>query len=258
MMYAHIAPYYDLTHAQLKADVGLILLLAQRAGGRVLELGCGTGRLLLPLARAGFVVTGVDSSPEMLMRAETHLAKETEQVRGRVTLIQADMTDLSGCGREYALVIIPYNTFMHLSPSQANRTLRQVKQCLAAGGQLFIDLINPYVVAQTPNDHLLTLEHVFTNPNNDHTVLQFARNHLDENEQILHITWLYDETPPTGGAVQRTIVPVTYHYYFPHQLEILLTDAGLHLQGWYGHYSQTPFDEESERLILLAQLHKDS
>ncbi len=256
-MYAQIAPYYDLTHAQLTADVGLVLALARQAGGKVLELGCGTGRLLRPLARAGIMVTGVDSSPEMLARAEAWLAEEPEMVRGRVTLHHADMTDLSGCGRDYALILIPYNTFMHLAPAQADRTLRQVKQCLAEGGRLFIDLINPYTVAQTPNDHLLTLEHILTNPANGHTVLQFARNHLDDNAQILHITWIYDETPPTGGTVHRTIVPVAYHYYFPHQLEILLTDAGLHLQSWYGHYNQTPFEEDSERLILLAQLHKN-
>lgn len=251
-MYDLIAPYYDLTHAQLTADLGLVLSLASQAGGKVLELGCGTGRLLLPLARAGFTITGLDSSEAMLALARQKLAQESEGIRGRVTLVSGDMADLSGCGRDFALVIIPYNTFMHLSPNQTDRVLRQIKQRLTPKGQLFIDLINPYAVAQTPNDHLLTLEQCFTDPKNGHTVLQFARNHLDEAQQVLHITWLYDATPPAGGAIHRTIVPVAYHYFFPHQLEMQLSTAGFRITAWLGNYTQQPFDEESDRLLLLA------
>ena len=251
-MYAAIAPYYDVTHAQLADDLGLVLALAHKAGGMVLELGCGTGRLLLPLARAGYTVTGLDSAREMLALARQKLGEELAEVRGRVRLIESDMTDLSACGRDYALIIIPYNTFMHLSPTQAEQTLRQARLCLQADGLLFIDLINPYAVAQTPNDHILTLEHIFTDPVSGRDVLQFARNHLDEADQILHITWIYDTSPVGGGAVHRTIVPVAYHYYYPHQLEILLSDTGWHITAWQGQYNQTPFREDSDRLLVLA------
>ncbi|MEI2607167.1 MAG: methyltransferase domain-containing protein [Candidatus Promineifilaceae bacterium] len=253
-MYEQIASYYDLTHAQLVSDVGFVLALAGETRGRVLELGCGTGRLLLPLARAGYEVTGVDSSPAMLALAREKINRETEAVRGRVHLHQTDMTELGECGRDYALILIPYNTFMHLSPRQADLTLRQIRRCLRPGGRLFIDLINPFAVAQTPNDHLVTLEHLFTDPATGHTVLQFARNHLDEAQQVLQITWIYDATPPQGGPVQRQIVPVAYHYYFPHEIELLLNDAGLQMTAWYGHYNHTPFAEESERLMVVAVL----
>ena len=104
-MYDLIAPYYDLTHAQLTADLGFVLSLASQAGGKVLELGCGTGRLLLPLARAGFTITGLDSSEAMLALAQQKLAQESEVIRGRVTLVSGDMADLSGCGRDFALVL---------------------------------------------------------------------------------------------------------------------------------------------------------
>ena len=251
-MYDLIAPYYDLTHAQLTDDVGFLLWLARQGGGKVLELGCGTGRLLLPLARAGFVITGVDNSEAMLALAHQKLAQEDELVRGRITVLAADMLNLSGCGRDFTLVIIPYNTFMHFPPPQAEMLLRQIKQCLAPGGQLFIDLINPYIVAQTPNDHLLTLEQTVTDPRNGHTVLQFSRHHLETVNQVLHITWIYDATPPRGGPIHRTVVPVTYHYYYPHQLELLLDAASLSVTAWYGHYKQTPFAEDTPRLLLLA------
>ena len=251
-MYAAIAPYYDVTHAQLTDDLGLVLALAHQAGGEILELGCGTGRLLLPLVRAGYRVTGLDSSREMLVLARQKLAEEPAEIRGRARLLEGDMTDLSGCGRDFALVIIPYNTFMHLSPTQAEQTLRQARLCLKEKGLLFVDLINPYAVAQTPNDHILTLEHIFTDPVSGRDVLQFARNHLDDSNQILHITWIYDTSPVGGGDIHRTIVPTAYHYYYPHQLEILLTDTGWRVTNWYGQYNQTPFSEDSDRLLILA------
>src|SRR5690242_5009291 len=75
-----------------RGDVALYLDEAARAGepGTVLEIGCGTGRLTLPLARAGHVVTGVDLSPAMLARARSKLAAEPPEVRARVTLLEAD------------------------------------------------------------------------------------------------------------------------------------------------------------------------
>ena len=72
--YDRIARYYDLTHDRLTADVPFLLAQAAEAGGPVLEIGCGSGRLLVPLARAGQTITGVDRSAEMLARAEPRLA----------------------------------------------------------------------------------------------------------------------------------------------------------------------------------------
>src|ERR1700730_18691528 len=75
--YAEIAPYYDLGMAGFDDDVGLYLGFAQHAKGRILELGCGTGRLLLPLAEAGFALTGVDRSAAMLEQARDRLVEES-------------------------------------------------------------------------------------------------------------------------------------------------------------------------------------
>ncbi|HID52267.1 MAG TPA: class I SAM-dependent methyltransferase, partial [Anaerolineae bacterium] len=162
-MYEKIVAYYDLTHADLTADIPFILKLAGEAGGPVLELGCGSGRLLRPLAQSGYSVTGVDNSPAMLARASARLAGETTAVQNRVTLIEADMTDFTVDGR-FPLVIIPYNTFMHLDTGQATAVLRRVRDCLAENGRLFIDLINPFAAANTPSDQLISLENTLTDP----------------------------------------------------------------------------------------------
>jgi SAM-dependent methyltransferase len=250
-MYEQIAQYYDAVHEGLTADVGFVLTQAGRAGGLVLELGCGTGRLLLPLARAGHQVIGVDNSAAMLARARARLAAEPEAVRERVTLVEADMTSFAVDGR-FALAIIPYNTFLHLSRAQKSAALKRIHAHLVPGGRLLIDLINPLAAAQTPDDHLLTLERVFTDKETGNTVVQMASSWPDLDAQILHITWLFDASPPTGGPIQRTVVQSQYHYLYPHELELLLTDTGFYLQAIYGAYNQTPYDEESERLLILA------
>jgi SAM-dependent methyltransferase len=253
-MYDQIAHYYDLTHADLTADIPFILHLAQQTNGSLLELGCGSGRLLLPLARAGHPVIGLDNSPAMLERARTKLAKEAEAVQSRVRLVEADMAEFNLNGRaphsRYPLILIPYNTFMHLDSAQALATLKRVKAHLGEDGKLFIDLANPFTVANTPEDHLLSLENVLTD-NNDN-ILHLAANRLDTVEQTLHITWIYDRSPKSGGQIERTIAQATYHYRYPHQMELLLQEAGFRQFAFFGGYDQSPFQEESQRLLLIA------
>ncbi|MCB8942749.1 MAG: class I SAM-dependent methyltransferase [Ardenticatenaceae bacterium] len=252
-MYDLIAHYYDLTHADLRDDLPLLHQLAQEAGnGRILECGCGTGRILIPLARAGCTLTGLDSSPMMLDIAREKLAREAPQVQAQVTLVAGDMTQVKDDGR-FALIIIPYNTLLHLTPTQVSQTFTHLRQVLAANGRLYIDLINPFAIAQTPNDRMLTHESTFTDPTNHHTVLQFASNWLDDEQQTLNITWIYDATPANGGAIHRTITQFRYHYLYPHELELRLKQSGFQLQAMWGNYDCSPFTEESERLILIAQ-----
>lgn len=253
-MYDQIARYYDLTHADLTEDVPFILALAEEFGGPILELGCGSGRLLIPLARAGHQVVGLDNSAAMLSLARPRLAAEPTAVQQRITLVAADMTQFElaeGHGR-FPLVIIPYNTFMHLNSQQKMAALKQIKPHLSENGRLFIDLINPFTIAQTPDDDDFILENSFAAPETGQPIQQYARNQLDEDSQILNITWAYDESPTDGDAVQRTTINAAYHYLYPHQLDLLLSNAGYQLQLLAGGYDNAPFAAESDRLLLLA------
>lgn len=251
--YERIAPYYDLLHADLTEDVGFVLALAGRAEGPVLELGCGTGRLLLPLARAGYDVTGVDISAAMLERARERVAEAGEAVGRRVTLVEDDVTSFELAQKEYGLVLFSYNTFLHFDPSSAVAACRAARRHLRPGGVLFIDVINPLLMAHTPNDRFLTLERTLSDPETGNTVLVLASNRVDEAAQILSITWVYDATTAAPGPVHRTVAEVQYHYYFPHQMELIFEESGFSLEAVYGAYNERAFDEESERLLLLAR-----
>ena len=252
-MYDPIARFYDLTHASLTADFPLILQLAANANGPVLELGCGSGRLLLPLARAGHTVTGLDLSIAMLDRAQARLAQEATAVQARAALHQADMTSFSlPNAPRFGLIIIPYNTLLHLDTAQAVATLRQARRYLAGNGRLFIDLANPVDIANTPEDALLSLENVLTDPETGELIVHLASNRLDTAVQTMHITWIYDVSAPNGGPVHRTVSQANYHYRYPHQLELLLQEAGYTLLNLWGDYDQSPYDETSHRLLALA------
>ncbi len=252
-MYDQIARFYDLTHASLTADLPFILQLASQADGPVLELGCGSGRLLLPLARAGHNVTGLDLSAGMLDRARAHLAQEDTAVQQHVTLHQADMTNFAlPDAAPFGLIIIPYNTLLHLDTTQTVAALRQAQNYLGENGRLFIDLANPVDMANTPEDALLSLENVLTDPETGELIVHLASNQLDTANQILHITWIYDVSVPNGGPVHRTVAQATYHYRYPHQLELLLQEAGYKLLHLWGDYDQSPYGEASDRLLILA------
>lgn len=251
-MYDQIAHYYDLTHADLTADIPFVLKLAKQANGSILELGCGSGRLLLPLAQAGFVVTGLDNSMEMLALAQAKVAEASESIQGRVQLVPGDMISFAVNG-SYPLIIIPYNTFMHLDSKQALAALKQVKAHLTANGRCFIDLANPFALAATPEDNLLTLEGTVVDERSGDVIVHMAANRVDTVEQVLHITWLYDRSPLVGGGVQRTVVQADYHFRYPHQWELLLREAGFNKFTFLGDYDETLFNETCDRLLILAE-----
>jgi len=85
--YDHVVPYRE------RQDVAFFVELAREAGGPVLEVGCGTGRVLIPTARAGFEIVGLDLSPSMLAVCRESLAQEPAEVQARVELVEGDMRD---------------------------------------------------------------------------------------------------------------------------------------------------------------------
>jgi hypothetical protein len=150
------------------------------------------------------------------------------------------------------LAIVPYNTLFHLETAQVAAMLRRVNGVLGENGRLLIDLANPVDIANTPEDALLSLENVLTDPETDELIVHLASNRLDTMTQTLHITWIYDVSAANGGPVQRTVATGAYHYRYPHQLELLLQDAGFQLLHLWGDYDQSPYDEASDRLLVLA------
>jgi ubiquinone/menaquinone biosynthesis C-methylase UbiE len=242
--YEKLARFYDLQHADLTADLIFYTYLARQAEGPVLEVGCGTGRLLLPLAESGIDVTGVDSSPAMLAVARDKLGQ-------RVPLIEGDMRTVQLPDR-YALIIISINTFMHLlTTSDQLAALTNLARYMAPGGQLVIDLpAGDELAHQDPNGRF-TLEQTFVDPSSGRQVMKLVASRVDWFRQRQEITYVYEELCE-DGQVERTVVPMTLRYIFRYELILLLEKAGYHPVSLFSDYDTSPYIDGGPRMIVLA------
>jgi SAM-dependent methyltransferase len=247
--YDPIARFYDADHASFDDDVPFYRELARRAGGAVLEAMCGSGRLLVPLARAGRRVTGFDSSPAMLELALERAAREG--VERQVTLRCADVREPIADG-PFALAIVALNSFMHLTtPSDQLAALARLRQALQPGGLLALDLFNPNPRLLAEYDNELVFDKQFELPDGTR-VQKFVAQQVDAAEQINHVTFLYDELSSEGN-VRRHPILLEMRWVYRYELEHLLARAGFELEHIYGSYELDPFRSDSDIMLAVAR-----
>jgi SAM-dependent methyltransferase len=247
--YSLLARFYDLENADFTEDLPFWADLAREHGGPVLELGCGTGRVLLHLAREGFEVVGVDSSAEMIARARRRIDLQ-KKTAGRIQIVEGNFSSLA-LGKTFPLVILPFNTFAHLTAdSDLQAALGAISSHLAPGGRVVLALPNPIPIFGTPSEGLV-LERTFRDEERNLSIQQFSSLRLDRVAQLGHILWLYDEIDSTG-RVTRASVPMVLRYFFPNELKMLFGQAGLRLLHLWGDYDRTPFMEDSPAFIAAG------
>jgi SAM-dependent methyltransferase len=248
--YETVARYYDAENAHKIEDLQFYSDLAGEMDGPILDVGSGTGRVLAHLAQEGHEVYGMEPSAEMLARGEQKLAAMPE-LRARVTMQQGDVMSAE-FNREFALIMLSYHTFMHLrTQDEQLSALARCRDWLAPDGRIVIDLPNAGHLFATPDDGSVVLERMFVEPESGHIVMQQTVSDLDRAEQLMVITWIYDEI--TGdGTVRRLIAPLTLHYYFPAEMDLLLRLTGLDKDAFYGDYDWSLFEDGSPRMITVA------
>ncbi len=253
-MYSLLARYYDQIHAQLQDDLDFILHLARQFGGPVLEMGCGTGRVLLPLLREGFEVTGLDNEEAMLERAERRLRQEADAVRRRARLVRADLRQLilPEDQQKAGLALFTYNTALHFPQRELQSILRRVKPYIHRNGRLLLDLANPFAIESADFEVYPVVENSFRDALTGRLVVQKSRSRLDSSEQCLHTTWILEVEGENSNRVERQEVDIVYWYLYPHQLQLILQRSGFRIDQMLGGYDRAPFSEESERLLLIA------
>jgi SAM-dependent methyltransferase len=244
------ARFFDADYADFTEDLQIAEAYAQRTGGPLVDVGCGTGRLLIPLATAGYDVTGIDLSPEMLRIAGAKA--QAAGVADRVTLVQGDYADVSLPGT-YRLALVMMNTFLHLT-SQADqlRALRHWRKHLSQGGLLLIDVFNPDVAELASMDGRLEWDKTWIDPQTGNTVMKFLTRTVDLAEQVIHATLIYDEIAD-DGRLSRTLVPFDHRYLWRPEAELLLHQAGFELEAVYGDRSLGPYEDESDTMIMTAR-----
>jgi ubiquinone/menaquinone biosynthesis C-methylase UbiE len=246
------ARYYDADFAGFLDDLPLYAGYASDAGGPLLELACGTGRLLSPLARAGHTLVGIDVSTAMLSLAADRLA--SADVANRVTLLESDMRHLREVGdRRFRLAFCAINSFLHLpdQPSQL-AALRAVRQHLEPGGRLILDVFHPHPDVLADYDGRLVHEGVLRDPMTGDRVDKFVSRTLDAATQSIQTTFIFDRIDQ-AGALDRQLAPFVLRYIQRYELELLLMTAGYRLEDIHGSYSLDAFDSDSLQMIAVAR-----
>jgi ubiquinone/menaquinone biosynthesis C-methylase UbiE len=249
-----LARFYDDEYGGFDADIPMYQAFAERTGSPVLELACGTGRVLTPLAQAGVHVTGLDISEAMLEIARQKIA--AAGVDDRVRLLQADMRDFT-LDQQFHMAFCAINSFMHLE-TQADQlaALRCWHRHLRPGGLLILDLFPPNPEELANDDGRMIVQRIWEKPEAGAIVVKQYTRQVDLAEQTLRVHFIYDETL-LDGTTHRTIVPFVMRYLGRFEAELLLDKAGYLVEAVYGSWDLDPFESGSGRMILVAQRRED-
>jgi SAM-dependent methyltransferase len=247
--YDLIAPFYDSEHAQFDEDLDLYRNFAELCSGSLLELACGSGRLLLPLAREGHTLTGVDTSERMLALAQARL--QEEHLSSRVTLVQQDMCTLR-LPQKYSLAFIALGSFAHLTTRKAQQqALAAVRAHLTKGGTFIVDISNTDARYLEQMSGQLLLQGSWQR--DDGSLLTHMVSPASSHTQhLLELTHFYDQHVQ-GGPINRTLVTTHLYLFERSEMELLLEQAGFVVKDVYGDYDLGPFTLESQRMIFIAE-----
>jgi hypothetical protein len=120
-------------------------------------------------------------------------------------------------------------------------------------GQLFIDIINPFLVEGASYDPEPTLENVYFDQETGEKIRQMSQSWLISTEQRLHTSWIFEIEIGNERESTRTTIDFDYWFQYPHQLDLLLQQSGYRLEQMMGDYDRSPFDEQSPRLLMTAR-----
>lgn len=227
--------------SSVDGDVEFYVRQARKTGGPVLEIAVGTGRVALPLARAGFRVTGVDYSTAMLAVLRRKLA--LTPLADRIRLVRGDMRSFTAPGR-YPLALIPFRAFHHVwTVKDQIRVLERVRAHLKPKGRLIIDLFDPrldfcdpkYTKAGGTKPDKVHLVHRDARTGRRWTIRFLTRTN-DPVRQILREVWLYEVRDRTNRVLRRERDTVTLRWTYRWEMRHLLEKTGFRVVMEYSDF----------------------
>ena len=213
---------YDVMYSDIRLDIDFHIAEARSAGGPVLEPCCGNGRLMIPTLEAGVDCDGFDYDEPMLEDLRRKLAE-----RGlEAGVFHADMRDFS-LPRRYALVIIPFNSFLHnLSQEDQLATLRCCRAHLAPGGRLVVIAFHPSIKKLNDFNGTPLLIKEVPNLGGPGVVRMFDAITTDRIEQINTVKRRLEFMDPSGAVAAVHNSEFRLRYIFKPEMELLLRVAG--------------------------------
>jgi SAM-dependent methyltransferase len=254
--YKNSAQYYDQAYAAKAdlVDLPFYVDLAKRIGGPVLEIGCGTGRVLLPTARTGIQIHGVDNSIPMLQVLRKHLEQDPREVQDRVSISEGDMRSFR-LEQKYPLVTIPFRPMQHMyTVEDQAAALKTAAFHLVKNGILAFDVFYPKFEFLDAGIGQEKLELEWPVPSRPGTTVRrfFRKDSIDKINQTFSGTFFF-RTYEGERLVQEETEPLKMTYYtYPHVRALFLL-AGLEVVEQYGSFKKTPLDNAATEMIFVLK-----
>lgn len=237
--------FYDLFGE--KEDGPFYIELAHKHGDKALELGVGTARLAIQLAREGIETWGIDNSPHMLKAANKNVENEPPEVRSLIHLKQADVRDFD-LGQLFGLIYFPSFSFDHLLEIEDQReALLNIKRYLAPDGVYAFDL------AHSPELKKDSGWFVQRKRLDDHKIVVRTGHHSTDPKKCLMSLNLWYELFEDGKMVERYFEGAETYVHTPEGIRELLRDTGYEILAWYGGHEKQEFTDKSEMMVIVAR-----
>jgi SAM-dependent methyltransferase len=245
-LYDHVAPYVARPDVPFYVD-------ATRQAGSVLELGCGTGRILIPVARAGASIVGLDLSGAMLARCKAKVAEESKEIRDRIDLRAADARSFD-LGRRFDVVTFPFRAFQHLvDVTDQLACLDCVRRHLSPDGRLVLDVFNPDIARLAMPSEVEHEDTPWTPLPNNRRFRRTARVvKIDPIAQVSDIEISY-YVIESDGREERRVQAFPMRWFFKHELEHLFARAGFTITEIFGNFDRSPLRQGSPEMVIVAR-----
>ncbi len=243
MDYSKVAELYDL-YAQSEIDVPFFLQEAQGCR-RVLELTSGTGRLSIPLIRAGIPLSCLDNSPDML----AILRRKLIDLKLTAPVHEMDMIDFS-LPEQFDLILIPFNAFAEITqPTAQQKALATIHAHLAENGRLIVTLHNP-AIRLKPIDGQIHLRGKFPLPDNAGNLFLSSVESYDARSQLVNGAQFYELYNANGEMASKRFVDVQFFLHTKESFEALAIAQGFNLLALYGDYGRAEFMPDKNPFMI--------
>jgi ubiquinone/menaquinone biosynthesis C-methylase UbiE len=244
------APFYDWENARTvgRSDVGFWRDLARRIGGHVLELGCGTGRLSLPVGRTGVRFVGIDRSAPMLARARRRIRRA--RLPGNVSLVRGDIRALPfQPSVRFDLVMAAYGVLQSLvREADLSATLASVAEVMAPGGVFGVDLV-PDLPVWAEYRKRISLRGRRRAGGARVTLIESVRQ--DRRRRLTIFDQEYIER--RGARHARRRFSLVFRTLSVRQMTSRLERAGFDVTAVLGDYGGEPWDPRADVWLILAK-----
>jgi len=251
-IFKNTAWLYDIDDRDnLRDDIPFYIEYAKKTGGKVLELGCGTGRVSIALAREGIKVTGIDLSEQMLEIFNKKISMEPE-LKAKINLVHGNMANFN-LNDKFSLIIAPFRAFQALTDdTDIINSLNCIYEHLDINGIFIINVFKPY---KNLDESWCYAEKIqwerFDEKTGNYVVKKHWGDKIDVKNQIIYPHLAYEVTDPSGKK-SLYIEDLRLKYYYEYQLEDILVKSGFNIIERFGWYDKKSIEEANREIIFVC------